>query len=88
MMHLSPMNPSTHPETGPALNHEMVCAVLTERQTSDCDIKCCITFSFQRKFYVLRASIRVENQYDDFVKVKQDSTSCFDLFRVYINFIR
>ena len=24
----------------PSLNHEMVCAVLTERQTSDCDVKC------------------------------------------------
>ena len=28
----------------PALNHEMVRAVLTERQTSDCDVKCRITF--------------------------------------------
>ena len=31
----------------PVLNHEMVRAVLTERQTRDCDIKCHITFSFQ-----------------------------------------
>ena len=36
----------------PALNHEMVRAVLTERQTSDCDVRCRITFSFQWKFYV------------------------------------
>ena len=28
----------------PALNHEMVRAILTERQTSDCDVKCRITF--------------------------------------------
>ena len=28
-------------------NHEMFCAVLLERQTSDCDIKCRITFLFQ-----------------------------------------
>ena len=28
----------------PTLNHEMVRAVLTERQTSDCDVKCRITF--------------------------------------------
>ena len=27
-----------------ALNHEMVRAVLTERQTRDCDVKCRITF--------------------------------------------
>ena len=27
----------------PVLNHEMVRVVLTERQTSDCDVKC-ITF--------------------------------------------
>ena len=27
-------------------NHEIVRAVLTERQTSDCDVKCRITFSF------------------------------------------
>ena len=30
----------------------MVCAVLTERQTSDCDVKCRMTFSFQWKFHV------------------------------------
>ena len=29
----------------PALNHEMVRAVLTERQTNDCDFKCRITFN-------------------------------------------
>ena len=28
----------------PALNHEKVHAVLTARQTSDCDVKCRITF--------------------------------------------
>ena len=28
----------------PALNHEMVCAILVERQTSDCDVKCRITY--------------------------------------------
>ena len=27
-------------------------AVLTERQNSDCDVKFCITFSFQWKFHV------------------------------------
>ena len=46
----------------------MVRAVLTERQTRDCDVKCHITFSFQWKFYVYGPQYRVENQYDDFVK--------------------
>ena len=32
----------------------------------------------------IMASIRVENQYDDFVKVMQDSTACFHLLRFYI----
>ena len=36
----------------------------------------------------IRASIRQENQYDDFVSVMQDSTACFHLFRFYINFIQ
>ena len=36
----------------PALNQEMVRAVLTESQTSDCDVRCLITLSFQRKFHV------------------------------------
>ena len=36
----------------PALNHEMVRAVFTERQTSDCEVRCRITFSFQWKFHV------------------------------------
>ena len=35
-----------------ALNHEVVLAVLTERQISDCDVKCRITFSFKWKFHV------------------------------------
>ena len=51
------------------LNHEMVRAVLTERQTSDCDVRCRITFSFQWKFHVFGPQYRMENQYDDFVKV-------------------
>ena len=46
----------------------MVRAVLTERQTRDCDIKCHITFSFQWKFYVYGPQYRLENEYDDFVK--------------------
>ena len=36
----------------PVLNLKIVRAVLTERQTSDCNIKCSITFSFQWKFHV------------------------------------
>ena len=36
----------------------------------------------------IRASIRVENQYDDFVNVMQDSIARFHLFRFYIHFIR
>ena len=28
----------------PSLDHQMLRAVLTEHQTSDCDVKCCITF--------------------------------------------
>ena len=35
-----------------ALNHKMVRAVRTERQTSNCDVKCRITFSFQWMFQV------------------------------------
>ena len=31
----------------PALNHEMVRAVLTERQTRDCDVKCRITLKYK-----------------------------------------
>ena len=70
-------------------NHKMVHGVLTEHQTSNCDVKC-------RTYYILisvevsciQASIRVENQYDDLVKVMQDSTGCFHLFRFYIHFIR
>ena len=34
------------------LNNEILRAVRTERQTSDCDEKCRITFSFQWMFYV------------------------------------
>ena len=49
--------------------NEMVRAVLTERQTSDCDVKCRITFSFQWIFHVYGSQYRVENQDDDFVKV-------------------
>ena len=48
---------------------EMVCVVLTKRQTSDCDVKCRITFSFQWKFHIYWPQYRVENQYDDFAKV-------------------
>ena len=36
-------------------------------QTSDCDVKCRITFSFQWKFHVYRPRHRLENHYDDFV---------------------
>ena len=42
---------------------------LTERQTSDYDVKCRITFSFQWKFHVYGPQYRVENQYHYFVKV-------------------
>ena len=48
---------------------EIVRAVLTERQTSDCDVKCRITSSFQWKFYVYGPQYRVGDHYDDFVKV-------------------
>ena len=34
------------------------------------------------------ASIRAENQYNDFVKAMQDSTTCFHLFRFYIQFMQ
>ena len=34
------------------------------------------------------ASIRMENQYDVFVKVMQDGISCFHLFRSYILFMQ
>ena len=34
----------------PALKHEMVRAVLIERQTSDCDVKCRITFMWTLKY--------------------------------------
>ena len=33
------------------------------------------------------ASIRVENQCDDFVKIIQDRLACFHLFRFYIHFV-
>ena len=59
------------------VNHEIVRAVLTERQTSDCDIKCRITFSFQWKFHVYGPQYRVENKYDDFVKVMLRKYSVF-----------
>ena len=36
----------------PVLHHEIVRAVLTEHQTSKCDVKCRFTFSFQWKFHV------------------------------------
>ena len=71
----------------PALNHEKVRSVLTERSDQ-----------LWRKmlFYILvsveiswlRASIMEENKYDDFVKVMQDSTVCFHLFRLHNHFIR
>ena len=45
----------------------------------------------QMLYYILvssvEISIRVENQYDDFVKVMQNSMACFHLFRFYIHFI-
>ena len=40
----------------PALNHEMVRAVLSERQTSDCDVKCRITL--QRGITVIGCGIK------------------------------
>ena len=36
----------------------------------------------------IRTTIRVENQYDYFVKIMQERTVCFNLFRFYIHFIR
>ena len=67
-------------------NHERVRAVLTERQTSDCDVNCRILDSVE--ISGIRDSIRVEKEYEDFVKVMQDSMACFHLLRVYILFIR
>ena len=64
----------------------MVLAVLTERQTSDCDVNCRILDSVE--ISGIRASIRVEKEYEDFVKVTQDSKACFHLLRLYILFIR
>ena len=37
-----------------ATSQQMVHAVPTERLTIDCDVKCCITFSFQWLFHVYR----------------------------------
>ena len=34
-----------------ALNHKMVRAVLTEGQTIDCDVKCCITFITKGNYF-------------------------------------
>ena len=34
-----------------ALNHEMVRAVLTERQTSDCDVKCPLKREWERLYF-------------------------------------
>ena len=46
-----------------ALNHVMVLAVLTERQTSDCDAKCRIFVPVE--IACICAPIRVECQCDD-----------------------
>ena len=69
-------------------NHEMVCAVRTERQTSNCDVKCRVTFILNPSFQCIRASSRLKNQYDVFVKVNQDGISCFHLFWSNILFMR
>ena len=64
----------------------MVRAVLNERQTSDCDFLCRITLSLDVS--CIRASIRLKNQYDVFVKVMQYVKACFQPFRSYILFKR
>ena len=40
----------------------------------------------QMSFHVYGRQIRMENQYDDFLKVMQDNAACFHLFRFYIHF--
>ena len=64
----------------------MVRAVLTERLTSDYDVKCRITFSFSEGISSIQALIKVENQSDDFVKVMKDAygKACFHLFLGFI----
>ena len=74
----------------PELNQEMVCPVLTERQTSYGDVKCRITFLFHWKFHVHVYGPQFRwklNQYNDFVKVIQDSTAYFHLLKFNIHFI-
>ena len=70
----------------PVLNHEIVRAVLTERQTSDCDVKCRITFSFQWKFHIYWPQYRVEHQYDDFAKVMPRQYGVFSTTQVLYSF--
>ena len=47
----------------------MVRAVLTERQTSDCDVKYRIIHSRFSGNFMYTGLKQVENMYDDFVKV-------------------
>ena len=54
-----------------ALNHGIERAVLTERQTSDCEVTCRITFSFQKMFIVYRPQFGWKTSV--FVKVTQNS---------------
>ena len=67
----------------------MVRAVQTECQTSDCNIKCRITFSFHGFYnYMYTGLNRLENQNNVYVKVMQNGMACFLLFRFYMFFMR
>ena len=68
----------------------MLCRVQIKRQNHDCDVICRISYKILVSVEVsyLRASFLVENQYDVFVEVMQESTVCFHLFRFYINFLQ
>ena len=59
-----------------ALNHEMVRAVQTERQTRNCGVKCRIKFSFQWMFHVYGPSF-------DW-KTSTMLCQCFSLFCNYM----
>ena len=51
----------------------MVRAVLIERQTSDCEVKMSYNILVSVEISCIKASIRMENKYNDFIKVMQDS---------------
>ena len=67
----------------------MVGAVLTECQTSDCDVNGCNTFPLQLKFHVYGPHLESKTvRWFRWSNIMQDSTACFHLFMFYIHFIR